>query len=168
MLQSRTIWSPSYLEKFMQTRAYRALLASSTILVLTGCGEDDDTALITNGMFQADMMSADLGTPTMPVEPTLLAKVSRESETVVFTLADGTTINVKIQAQPKENWTGGCATMSSHVDQEVVRLTPGPITLANLTFTDPMLEPVCHPDHISLHEFGTVDEHKWISFWRVK
>ncbi len=146
----------------MKNLARCAFLAASMTSVLGGCNSE---ALLTSGMFQADLMSANDGTTNSVTAPHLLANVSRESETVVFTLPDGATTKVDIKALSEDEWGGGCATMmGSHVVQEVVRLTPGPITLADLTFSQPVLETQCNSVTLELHEYGAFDETKWILF----
>ncbi len=146
-------------------KPHSLLLVASITSVLAGCNPE---ALITSGTFLAGNMSANDGTTNLVSAPDIVAKVSRESETVVFTLPDGATTTVNIKALSEDEWGGGCATMGSHVVQEVVRLTPGPITLADMTFSAPVLETQCGPDSLSLHEYGAFDDTKWISFDRVQ
>jgi len=96
----------------------------------------------------------------------IIAEVDRKSETVVFTLADGSKKTLNIAPRPKEKWQGDCATMNSSVLCEVADLSPGSLELASLTFKAPLLYAKCSRERLIVSEMP-LNSGPFIAFNRV-
>lgn len=150
----------------MNTTLRTATLSALTLASLAGCVPSGMEAPIETGSFEA-VYSSEVDSDDWKDADAITAVVDRKSETVVFTLADGSRKTLRIASRPKEKWQGDCATMNDAVLCEVADLSPAPLELASLTFTAPLLYAKCGPERLILAE-SPLEGGPFIAFNRVR
>jgi hypothetical protein len=85
-------------------------------------------------------------------------EVDRENHLAMFHLADGSRIIVSFSSRARKDWPSGCPTNIGSTHMEVLDIVEKSLSIAGLTFTDPILVRDCpsDPERIALREDGLV------------
>jgi hypothetical protein len=84
--------------------------------------------------------------------------VDREKRRLLFSLADGSTVEVSFVARDRSEWPAGCPANFNSTRMEVLDIEKKPLSLASVSFQHPILVRNCPPDPVRLvlREDGTI------------